>query len=454
MEKLVEQWKRIKNCTISEILIHGRNYLVGNVATKALGLISMPIFTRLLSREDYGIVAVYTAMAGLAVTLTTLNVTDGISRYYYEDKRNDFGAFLSSVLQMAAAFQIPIIVALLIWPNVITNLIGLPSSVAYFIVIALLHGVLFKVFRQINISRRNSREFVQVSVSEGYVGFGLSWGLLAVMPKTGFLLRIAGVAIVQCLSAIWMAIRTSSYVNWQRPRWEHIRYSLYFSLPRMPYVLSGLILGQSDRIMLANISGLEAAGVYSVGYSVGALSLIVITAITPALIPNFYQLMNDGKTGVVDKINRQISWLICSACTGLMLCGGFILQFLSDEQFHDGARVVPAVVMGYIFYAQAGVYNRFCGYYKRTVLQSLGALLAAAANILLNLWWLPIFGMVAAAYTTLISYGIQATITWLLTKRFVKGHVTPLVPLLKPLSVALGVLVIIEGDSIWRIVAS
>jgi O-antigen/teichoic acid export membrane protein len=434
---LNSRWKRLVGSQLGEILSHSKNYLAGNVATKALGLISMPVFTRLLTREDYGIVAVYTATIGLLGTISTLNATDGISRYYYEDSRKDFGVFLSSVLQLVAILQVPVVLALLMWGENIMRWLGLPSSLIFFVIIGLVYGVIMKIFRQVNISQKNSKEYVRLTVAQGYMGFGLSWAFVALLQGAGYFLRLAGLALTQILSGMWMIIRTWGYIQWGRLRWEHIRYSLHYSLPRLPYVLSGLILSQFDRIMLGNMAGVEQAGLYSAGYNVGGLSLLVVTAVTPAFIPNFYQLMNEGKNQLVDKLNKQLLWLICIAGIGLMLFGSVILRILADEEFHEGAVVIPAVVMGYLFYALAGVYNRYSGYYKMTILQSAGALLAGVINILLNYWWIPIYGILAAAYATTISFGVQAFVTWLFVEKMAPGHVSRINLFLLPMFIRL-----------------
>lgn len=447
--------RRIANTgDLREVLSHSKNYLTGNIATKALGLISMPVFTRLMDERDYGIVAVYMATLGILVPISTLSITDSIGRYYYEKGQSDFGHFISSIVQFLLFIQVPMIILFIVFRESFVPFLGLPVSLSFIILIGLVHGNIKKVFRGIFISRKMSKPFVKVSLFESFSGFGISWLFLLLLNGSHFILRIVGVLTSQVLSAGWMTWRISNYIDHKKLDWNHIRYSLHFGLPRLPFVLSGVILSQFDRVMLSNISGLEEAGLYSVGYNVGALSLLVIGAITPAFIPNFYQLMNEGKTVVVDKLNRQLLWLICSAGTGLMLFGGLILRFLADERFHEGARVVPAVVMGYMFYAVAGVYNRYSGYYKVTIFQSLGALLAGASNIILNILWLPKFGIIAAAYTTLISYAIQAIVTWLLIRLKIKGHVTPLKHVFGPILLVLLVFIFLEGRVIWDLIVS
>ncbi len=76
--------RKIKNTDLFETLKHSKNYLSANVANKAIIFISIPIFTRLFSEADYGIVATFTAFVGIMTVVLSLNASSAINRYYYE----------------------------------------------------------------------------------------------------------------------------------------------------------------------------------------------------------------------------------------------------------------------------------------------------------------------------------------------------------------------------------
>lgn len=436
--------RKLQSGDLGDILGHAKNYFVGDLATRALGFISMPVFTRLMDERDYGIVAVYMATLGILAPISTMNSTDSISRYFYEKGKSDFGHFLSSIIQFLLLIQVPLLILFFLFQATFMSWLGIPRNLSFFLLLGLFHGDVYRVFRGILVSRKMSKPYVRVNIFQSYTGFGLSWLLLVAMAGTRYFLRIAGVVYTQIVSSFWMLWRIWRYIKWQKMNWAHVRYSLHFGLPRLPFVISGVILSQFDRIMLSNMRGAEEAGIYSVGYNVGGLSILVIGAITPALMPNFYQMMNEGRYRAVDELNLQFLWIICGAGIGLMTIGGGLLRFLADERFHQGAMVIPAVVMGYLFYALAGVYNRYSGYYKMTILQSLGAVLAGVVNVLLNYWWIPIYGILAAAYATTVSYGIQALLTWLLVRRFKTGHITEIHYILFPVMISLVVFALIE----------
>ena len=89
--------KRIKSSDFYETLKHSKNYFSANLATKAIAFISIPIFTRLLTQADYGIIAVFTAYVGILTVILSFNSHYAVSRYYYE-KKDDFDEFLGTTI--------------------------------------------------------------------------------------------------------------------------------------------------------------------------------------------------------------------------------------------------------------------------------------------------------------------------------------------------------------------
>ena len=89
--------KRQSSGDFIETLKHGWIYLSGKLAVKGLALISLPIMTRLLSPEDYGILNIFATYGSMALILFSLNLTASIGRYYHE-KKPDFPEFLGTAV--------------------------------------------------------------------------------------------------------------------------------------------------------------------------------------------------------------------------------------------------------------------------------------------------------------------------------------------------------------------
>ena len=139
--------RKIKNTDLFETLKHSKNYLSANVANKAIIFISIPIFTRLFSEADYGIVATFTAFVGIMTVVLSLNASSAINRYYYE-KTGDFGEFVGTTLVFVGAIFIPITLVYLLFYKQISNMMHLPGLLPIWLLFAGLFAIIYSVYQQ------------------------------------------------------------------------------------------------------------------------------------------------------------------------------------------------------------------------------------------------------------------------------------------------------------------
>jgi len=190
--------------------------------------------------------------------------------------------------------------------------------------------------------------------------------------------------------------------------------------------------------MINNIINTASAGLYSLAYNVGMLMLLFIYSITPALLPDFFKLVNNKEYNRLDVLFEKIFLIVTTVALGLILFAREIVIILADEKFHSALSVVPIVVIGYVFYGMYIVYGMYAGYKKKTIFASIITLTGGISNIILNAIFLPKYGYIAAAYTTVFSYFIMFLLALLVDKVVLKQRITPLWLIWKPTLIMFG----------------
>ena len=425
--KLIE---KLKSTDIFETLKHAKNYFSADIATKAIGFISIPIFTRLFTQADYGIVAVFGAYVGIFTVILSLNSYSAVSRYYYE-KTDNFGDFIGTTLTFVGLiFGFTVLIYILFY-NQIANLLQLPGLLPFYLLFACVFAIISSMYQQILVPQKRSKEAAAISVSKGYIGFGVAVLFVYLLAENRYLGQIWATLLVGLIFSIYFMIKIRAYSKF-RFKIEHIKYIANYSFPLIPYALSGIILAQFDRIMINDIIDPAAAGLYSLGYNIGMLLLMVIGATLTALIPDFFKFMDNNEYDRIDALFKNVYSIVVIAALGLILFAKEIVIILADEKFHAGLSVVPIVVMGYVFYEMFYIYGMYPGYKKKTVYSSLIVLTAGISNIILNVIFIPTYGYIAAAYTTVASYFIMFLMAWIVSKIVLKQRVTPLWLIWKP----------------------
>jgi O-antigen/teichoic acid export membrane protein len=422
--------KKIKSTDIFETLKHTKNYFSADIATKATAFISIPIFTRLFTQADYGIVAVFGAYVGIITIILSLNSYTAVQRYYYE-KTDDFGEFIGTTLILVCLiFGLTIPVYILFYEQ-IASLMQLPGLLPLYLLFACLFAIIYSIYRQILVPQKKSKEAATISVLNGYTTFGIAVLFVYLLKENRYLGQIWATLLIGLIFSIYFIIKICQNSKFSF-KMKYIRYILIYSVPLIPYFLSSTILAQFDRIMINDIIDAASAGLYSLGYNVGMLLLIVIGAIHTALTPDFMKFLDGKEYKRLDALIEKLFSIVAIAALGLVLFAKEIVIILADEKFHAGLSVVPIVVIGYVFYEMFMVYHLYPLYDKKTIFMSIAALTAGISNIILNAIFIPLYGYIAGAYTTVASFFIMFLMAWIFAKFILKKQITPLWVIWKP----------------------
>ena len=422
--------KEIKSTDIFETLKHSKNYFIAGIATGAVGFISIPVFTRLFTRADYGLVAVFSSYVGIITVVLSLNSYASIGRYYYEEK-NDFGEFLGSTLSFLGIILLLTIPIYILFYKQIGSLTKLPGLLPVYLIFASLFAILASMYMQIMVPQKKSKQVAKINILKSYATFGIAVLLVYLLKENKYLGQIWAISLVGFIFSIYFTIVIARYSKLSF-KIEHIKYILLYSVPLIPYHLSGIILVQFDRIMINTIIGAADAGLYSLAYNVGMLLALVISSTQAALMPDYFKFMNYKEYNRLDLLIKKVFSIITISALGLILFAKEIIIILADEKFHSALSIVPIVIIGYVFYGMFTVYGRYIGYEKKTIYSSIVAITAGISNIILNAIFIPKYGYISAAYTTVISYFIMFLMAWVVAKIILKQQITPLWVLWKP----------------------
>lgn len=428
--KLHKLIKAVEKTDIFDTFLHAKNYFSASFAQKALAVITLPIFTRLFTRADYGIVSVFQANLGILTILISLNSFASVGRYYYENK-DDYREFLGTTFSLVGLILLLLIPLYLIFYGNMIELTDLPGLLPLYLLIICIFEIVMKIYIQILIPRKKSREYALINVIRGYSAVGLAIILVMSLSSDRYRGQIWSKLIIGALVTGYILYKIIPLARFTF-NWKHIKFIGSYSIPLMPYALSGVILSQFDRIMINKSIGEESAGLYSLGYNVGMIIVMVITATTSAHTPDFYKFMNNREYCRLDALVRKIFSFYCLSALGLILFAKEIVFFLADKKFHPGLIVVPWVVIGYIFYGMFTVYGRYFGFLKKTYFNSINVLASGILNIVLNAIYIPKYGYVAGAYTTAISYAVMFLLTWLVARFILKVRIVPLWIIIRP----------------------
>lgn len=426
---------------IKEISKHSGNYLLATLATKALAFISIPIYTYLLTVEEYGIYNVFISTTGIATVLLSLNTEVAVSRFYYDAKNEiDFKRFVGTSTRLTFLAFAFMSLLLILFCEPIAEFLGFEKLLTLSIIPVSLYAVINSVFQQIYQPLLKSRKVATVSSVQSYLAFALSTICIIILPEKKYYGLVCGTIIAMILLSVYSINQIKVYY---KGCWDisYIKYILHYSIPYLPYSLSGIIIAQIGKLILGQEQGFESAGLYSFASNIALLMMILINVVHSAWNPYYFRYMNESDFKSLDNDYDLIWRITLLSAAGLSLFGYELGALLGHSDYLNGLYLIPILSLGYCFYQWSYVYMRNVGYAKQTIWNALVVVISGCCNVALNYVLAKSYKEVGIAISFMISYVIMFVLSWLVNAYILRLYVPKTISFFVPLCCILPVVV-------------
>lgn len=418
MGKLKEKWQALPPAAKASTA-----YLICNIVQKCMSFFTMPLFTNLLTEEQYGQALVFSSWSGILSIALTLNLAYGSfprAMVKYEDQRDSYISSLQGIcLTLSALFFLIYLPFRSFW----NGLLELPTPFVVLLVAEIFFNTAILLWCGKKQFEYRYVGVVTVTMLQVLMVIGLSFVLIVNTEEKGYA-RILGGAVPTILvgGTLFVVNLVRGKKLFSRTYW---RYALGFNIPLLAYYFSQVIFNQSDRIMISHIVGQDKAALYGVACSLATVLSFVMNAINGSYVPWFYGKLKSGQQHENKRISLGISLLLAILLSGVIWFAPEIILIFTNRNYVEAANVVPPVALStfLLFYAQLFINVEFYHEQKRSLIwASVGG---AAANLVLNWIYIPRFGYVAAAYTTLVSYILFVLCNYLSMKKLLRDKDLP-----------------------------
>lgn len=381
-------------------------FTICNLLQRGISILTVPIFTRLLTPDQYGVYSLYLSWLNILTIFTSLNLYYGVFNKAMVKYERDRERYISSMQGLVIVLCGVSFLIYLIFQHRFNNLLELNTSIVCMMFLEMLMMPAIQFWMSKKRFEYDYRPIVKVSLLKSVLNPGL--GIIFVMLfEYKAEARIFAIVLVETIIGMVVFIKQFKkgkcfYVK------EYWLYAVKFNIPLIPHYLSGSVLNQGDRIVIQKMIGGAAVALYSVAYNVAMLSQLVTNAIAQAITPWLY---NSLKRRDYDQINNKlkpIMILVALVSCGLMLLAPEIVWIFASKEYREAVYVIPPIAASVFFIYMYNVYSNFEFYYEKKGFIAIASIVAAGLNIVLNIVFIPLFGYVAAGYTTLFCYMVYA----------------------------------------------
>jgi O-antigen/teichoic acid export membrane protein len=396
-------------------------YGAGEVANNALAFVLVPVYTRLLTPSQYGVLEVFNRTLEMLNIFAAVGIGMAAMRSYFgrEEGEGDASVFSTAMvfavtnsLWMAAVLSAAagLISQLLLGSTLYAWLFRLTFSLVIFeqgfgMVRTYLKATGRPVFYSVLSVSKYAATMGLIICFLFYLGKEVKYVLMATL--------IANVAFFVPSAAVLLS-RIGLKVSWQG-----LKRMLVFGLPFVPGGVLLFILNNADRFLLIAMAGQNEAGLYALGYRMALVPVMLLLVPFQAAWGPF--MMERGETpegpGLFAVILSYLTAACCFASLLLALFAKEIIGIIAAPAFAGAYRVLPPVLLGYTFWVVSVVLDAGIYITRKTAWKPLLLATGAGTNIVLNLLLIPRLGMMGAAYATAAGFFVFVVCTAVVSAR-------------------------------------
>jgi len=381
-------------------------YTVCSILQKCLSFITLPLFTRLMTTEQYGQYTVYSSWSSILTIFITLYLAYGCFNTAMVRFENDRDSYIAATQGLCTVLAAAFLVIYLPLRHYWNKIFELPTEMVLLMVAEIVGWFSLSCWYGKLRYDYKYKQVVGLTLLISIFSPLLAYFMVVGSQEKGYA-RIIGYAAVTVAFGgalyVWNLVRGKKFFNE-----KYWRYALIFSVPLIPYYLSQVVLTQNDRIMISHYVGKDKAAIYGVACSLGLVLNFVLNAINDVYVPWLYRKLNSGKTEKNSKIANILALLVAVLLLGVIALAPEIILVLVGKQYWEACYAVAPVAMSVLllFFSQFFINVQF--FYEEKGRLVYASVFAAVLNVVLNALLIPTLGYMAAAWTTLFSYFVFA----------------------------------------------
>lgn len=381
-------------------------FMAVNFMQKGISFLTAPIFTRLLTTEEYGKITVYSSWTEVIGIFAMFGLCNNVFYNGITEFKKDRDNFTFSMLALSNVITLVVFACVWTVNKYIFHFMNVSDILVFFMFFTFLLEPAFEFWKT-----RQRFDFKYKLLCVFMVLVMISSPVCAVtgiflFPGSKVAARVIGAQLMTlliCLGCYVHEVRNGGGV----PKLRYWKYAFLYNLPLIPYFLSTYILSSSDRLMIAHYCGEDKAGIYGIAYTMSAVVNIIWSSVNATMIPTIYKRCEEGRMHTLSEFVNPILMGYASICVMIMLMAPEVIAFLAPSSYGEGMYVIPAIVGGVFYMSMFSIFSNVIYFHKKPKLVMGAGVAGAVFNFFLNVIFIQLAGYLAAGYTTLAAYLLE-----------------------------------------------
>lgn len=389
----------------------------GKICTQLISFFLLPLYTTVLSTEEYGIVDLVITYSSLLLPFVTLALEQGVFRFLIDVRSNiDRCSIYISTTVVVSSFLLTFLSFIVLFLQSITQ-----NSLYFYFMLVMIATTISAVFLQF---ARGLGDNITYSIGSsvtalGQVIFNIVFLLFFKLGAEGMMLATF-VSNILCGVIIYVRCDLSKYILIRRVDLNVLRELMKYSLPLIPNQLSWWALNASNRIIVQFFIGVAGNGLIAVSNKFSGVYIQFSNIFNISWTESVALHINDSDAEeYISKIINSVYRLFMGICCLIIVFMPFLFPLIINVKFNEAYGLIPIFMTASLFNVVVSLYGVIYVAHKKTVEIAKTAIYAAGLNIFTHLALVQFIGIYASAISTLVGYGGMALYRYFHSRKYI-----------------------------------
>lgn len=392
---------------------------LGQICTKFITFFLLPLYTSLLSTEEYGIVDLFNTFVSLILPIMFLQISQSIFRFLIDvrDNEQEKKEYISTTMVLVL-FQCLLFSIIYSVVSIFIN-----NGYKYFLLTNVLATILSDVALQVSRGIGDNKTYSEGSLIAGAGTIILNVVFIASFKWGAYgMLSASLISNLLCFIFVYIKIRLFKYINHRNFSKDKLKKMLKYSIPLVPNQLSWWVINASDRVIISWILGVAVNGIYSAANKFSGICTTVFNIFNMTWAESASLHINDEDvSSFFSSIFNTAIAILCSICLCIISAMPFVFNiFIRGTEFLAAYEQIPILMIATIFNIVVALFGSIYIALKKTGEIAKTSTYSAIINIVVNILLIKYIGLYAASISTFVSYFVMALYRYFDVKKYIK----------------------------------
>ncbi len=395
-------------------------FVVLQYVQQAIVIIATPFFTRLMSTDEYGLVNIYNTWQSILNIILTLKLSASIYQLQMVEYKDDRDNLTSSLVTISTMIMAGASLAILLFSNAFSAIMQLPTNMIYIMLADIWAQMVLSFWLTRNKFEYEYKKCLTVVLSNCLLRTLFSIFLVYVSNTNQGYYKVVGNLIPEFVFTvvILFEIYRKGKKKFITSYWSE---AIKFNIVIVPSYLSEILLSSSDRLMINTFCPRSDVALYSIAYSCAHLAQLFFAAINWVFTPYAYNCLDQNRFEDLRKTANALTVMMAALTGALVAFAPEAIAIFAPSSYHEAIWVIPPAACGIFLTFIYGFFTNTEYFHKKNVYITMATIIGALSNICLNWIFIPMFGYIAAAYTTVAGYVIMTFVHYVFYKKTIAG---------------------------------